>query len=362
LLAPSDYYLRISLAMHKVAIVLGILLARIGHGRRLHTALQELLNLDDESSQASEKSMAAFHLNPSLARGGRHIESGAFTPRTLARSSDTAISMNMFDRFSRLVKSNVNDLLGKIEDPEKMIEQAVGDMQQDLVKVRQAYAEVTASTKRMESQKNAADADAKKWYERAQLALSKGDESLAKEALQRRQQLMDKIQTLDSQLEAQQNSVQSLYSTMRELESKMTEARAKKEQLVARARTAKTQTEVSDMLSGIGGSSMAAFDRMADKVEKLEAEADVAKELALPAADASMEDKFAMLEGSTAVDDELARMKMALGPADPKVEALPAGQPSEVDAELIAMKKKLEQESKQEQPKQEQREEAKQEQ
>merc|ERR1719453_1493465 len=85
------------------------------------------------------------------------------------------VQMNIGDRFVRLVKSNVNEALNKMEDPEKVLEQAVIDMQKDLVKVRQAYAEVSASTKRMEEQIRLAESEGAKWYSRAQLAIEKGE-------------------------------------------------------------------------------------------------------------------------------------------------------------------------------------------
>ena len=251
------------------------------------------------------------------------------------RTAPTLISMNMFDRFSRLVKSNVNDLLSKAEDPEKVLEQAVVDMQKDLVKVRQAYAEVTASQKRMQEQIRLAETEGAKWYERAQLALSKGEDELAREALTRRKQQLEMADSLKEQCESQEGSLESLYDSMKQLEAKMAEAKAKKDQIIARARTAKAATKVNDMLAGVGtSSSTAAFDRMADKVEQLEAEADVSKQLAASStsgAGSSIDQQFKALESADAIDDELNAMKAAQG-------VLPA---SPVDDELEAMKKML---------------------
>ena len=162
----------------------------------------------------------------------------AARPATCGRTA-SAVQMQLFDRFSRLVKSNVNDLINKMEDPEKVLEQAVVDMQKDLVKVRQAYAEVSASTKRMEEQIKLAEAEGVKWYERAQLALTKGEEELAREALTRRKQQLEMADSLREQVDGQQTSISSLYESMKELEAKMAEAKAKKDQIIARARTAK---------------------------------------------------------------------------------------------------------------------------
>merc|ERR1719198_1064996 len=201
-----------------------------------------------------------------------------------------------------------------MEDPEKVLEQAVTDMQKDLVKVRQAYAEVSASTKRMEEQIKLADSEGAKWYERAQLALSKGEEELAREALTRRKQQLEMADSLREQVEGQQSSISSLFESMKELEAKMAEAKAKKDQIIARARTAKAATKVNDMLAGVGtSSSMAAFDRMSEKVEQLEAEADVSKQLAAASpgsgAGSTIDQQFKALESGSAVDDELEAMK-----------------------------------------------------
>ena len=101
----------------------------------------------------------------------------------------------MVDRFFRVVKSNVNNVLSNLEDPEKVLEQAVNDMNGDLVKIRQSYAEVSATQKRMEKQKEQAQTNADEWYKRAQLALSKNDEELAREALSRRNTQLEQVRT-----------------------------------------------------------------------------------------------------------------------------------------------------------------------
>jgi phage shock protein A len=238
--------------------------------------------------------------------------------------------MNMGERFARLVKSNVNQALNSMEDPEKVLTQAVEDMQKDLIKVRQAYAEVSASTKRMGEQCRVAESEADKWFSRAQLALERGEDDLAREALTRKQQQTEMADSLKEQIEAQSGSIQSLFDSMKDLEAKMAEAKAKKDQIIARARTAKASTKVNDMLAGVGSSSsVAAFERMKDKVEQMEAEADVSKTLAASSGSSStggsLEASFKALESGSSVDDELAAMKKAL--------------PGSVDSELEEMKR-----------------------
>lgn len=249
------------------------------------------------------------------------------------------LSMNLFDRFSRVAKANANKLLEKMEDPEKVLNQAVEDLQKDLVSVRQSYAEVMATQKRMQSQKEQAETLAAEWYSRAQLALGKGDEELAREALTRRQQQETTKESLEQQLAIQEDSLSKLFQSMSQLESKITEAKAMKDQYIARARTAKTATKVNDMLSSATGTtSMDAFERMKEKVEMLESQAEVAGQLA-GAPEASLEEKFKALEAGDSVTDELAKMKAALpgGPEEVKG-ALPA---SKIDDELSKLKSEI---------------------
>lgn len=230
--------------------------------------------------------------------------------------------MNLFDRAARVAKSNINNVLKTLEDPEKIMNQAVEDMQNDLVKVRQSYAEITATQRRLLKQKEQADALADDWYKRAQLALSKGEEALAKEALTRRQQQVETGEGLQTQIDMQANATDKLYEGMQALEAKILESKAKKEQMVARARTAQSTQKVNDMLGGITGkTSMDAFSRMEEKVEALEASAEVSAEMgamadgkALPgSAGGSLESQFKMLEAGSSVDKELEEMKKLLG-------------------------------------------------
>lgn len=248
--------------------------------------------------------------------------------------------MNLFDRFSRVAKSNLNNIVKNLEDPEKILNQAVEDMQSDLVKVRQSYAEVTATQRRLLKQQDQANAIASDWYERAQLALQKGNDELAREALSRRQQQLDAASELQSQIDVQNVSIDKLFEGMQALESKIMESKAKKEQMIARARTAETTQKVNDMLSGVTGTtSMDAFNRMEDKVEALEAAAEVSTEMgslggnALPgSSSADLEKQFKQLEAGSAVDDELKKMKGMLGGSTDKKK-------DDLDDELAKLKR-----------------------
>ena len=267
------------------------------------------------------------------------LQRRAFEPSARRAPRVAPPAMNLFDRAVRVAKANANKLIEKMEDPEKVLNQAVEDLQKDLVTVRQSYAEVMATQKRMTSQKEQAETLANEWYSRAQLALGKGDEELAREALSRRQQQEATRESLESQLAIQEESLSKLFQSMTQLESKITEAKAMKDQYIARARTAKTATKVNDMLSSATGTtSMDAFERMKEKVEMLESEAEVAGQLA-GAPEASLDEKFKALEAGDSVSDELAKMKAMLPGGDAEVKgALPA---SEIDDELSKLKSEI---------------------
>jgi len=255
--------------------------------------------------------------------------------------------MNLFDRFARVAKSNLNELANKLEDPEKIMDQAVEEMQNDLVKVRQSYAEVTATQRRLLKQKEQCDTMAQDWYKRAQLALEKGNDDLAKEALSRRQQQTDEANALQNQLDSQADSLDKLFEGMKMLEKKISENKAKKDQMVARARTAQSTQKVNDMISGVTGkASTDAFSRMEEKVEMMEAAAEVSAEMgslsgnALPgSAASSVENQFKALEAANEIDDELAKMKGLLGAESSSSSGGGNSNKSDVDDELEKMKR-----------------------
>lgn len=253
--------------------------------------------------------------------------------------------MGLFDRLSRVVRANVNDLVSKAEDPEKVLEQAVIDMQEDLVQLRQAVARAIATQKRSEQQYNKNQSEANTWQQRAQLALSKGDENLAREALVRKKSFSDAAATIKMQLDQQTNNVATLKRNLIALESKISEAKTKKDMLRARANAAKAQKQLQETMGGIDTSSaMGAFERMEDKVMQLEAESESAAELG----GIGIENQFAQLEASSGVDDELAAMKAQLTGSSPSQEALPAADTSAssskdaaIDAELEELRSQL---------------------
>ncbi|MEM8808392.1 MAG: PspA/IM30 family protein, partial [Cyanobacteria bacterium P01_G01_bin.38] len=180
--------------------------------------------------------------------------------------------MGLFDRVSRLVRANLNAAVSTAEDPEKILDQAIIDMQEDLVQMRQAVAGAIASKKRVEQQYEKNSSEANTWTQRAQLALQKGDENLAREALSRKKGLTETANALKAQLDQQNASVDQLKRNLIALESKISEAKTKKDMLKARASAAKANEKLQKTIGNMGTSSaMGAFERMEDKVMQMEA-------------------------------------------------------------------------------------------
>lgn len=270
-----------------------------------------------------------FHLHPhkhatnSLASTTKH--------GTSAASSSTALQANLIDRFFRVARGNLNSVVSRFEDPEKVMDQALIDMQNDIAKVRQTYAEVTAGQRRLVSKKAQQESIADDWYRRAQLAVQRGNDGLAKEALARREQALQLARGVQEEIDAQAVTLDKLYEGMKTLEGKILEASNRKSQLAARAKTAKSTAQVNDMLSGLSGkTSMDAFRRMEDKVVALETAAEVSAEmlneslLLAPSINfdkktgnekMDLELEFRRLEASESVEKELELLKASFLPA-----------------------------------------------
>ncbi|XP_018807462.1 membrane-associated 30 kDa protein, chloroplastic-like [Juglans microcarpa x Juglans regia] len=236
------------------------------------------------------------------------------------RGGSLAAGMNLFDRFARVVKSYANAIISSFEDPEKILEQTVLEMNDDLTKMRQATAQVLASQKQLENKYKAAQLASEDWYRKAQFALQKGEEDLAREALKRRKSYADNANALKAQLDQQKTVVENLVSNTRLLESKIQEARSKKDTLKARAQSAKTTSKVSEMLGNVNTSNaLGAFEKMEEKVLAMESQAEALGQLTTD----DLDGKFALLEGSS-VDDDLENLKKELSGSTKKGE-LPPG-------------------------------------
>ncbi|AFY31265.1 PspA/IM30 family protein [Calothrix sp. PCC 7507] len=214
--------------------------------------------------------------------------------------------MEVMKRILRVIRANLNSLLGNAEDPEKILENTVLEMQGNLVQLRQGVAQAIAIQKRTERQATSAKSTAEEWYRRAQLALQQGNEPLAREALTKRQAYQQTTEALSHQISEQNNLVAKLKKDMRSLELKIAEAKTKKDMYIARARSAEASFRLQEMLNGVSTtSSLNAFERMEDKVLQIEAKSEAIAQLGGD----ELQKQFASLESATSVDAELAAMK-----------------------------------------------------
>ncbi|MEM1172144.1 MAG: PspA/IM30 family protein [Cyanobacteria bacterium P01_H01_bin.35] len=220
--------------------------------------------------------------------------------------------MEIFDRLWRIISANINRLVSGAEDPEKVLEQTVKDMQNDLVKLRQAVAQAIATQKRTERQCYQAQSTADEWYRRAQLALQKGQEHLAREALTRRKSYQETATVMKVQVEQQKQVVEKLKQNMRQLEQKISEAKLKKNIYIARARSARASEKLNEMLGAVNtDNTLSAFEQMEEKIMQLEAKSEAMAELGSD----SLEKQFVSLErDDNDIDTQLEAMKAEMLP------------------------------------------------
>jgi phage shock protein A len=215
--------------------------------------------------------------------------------------------MGIFSRLRTLIAANVNALIGKAEKPEKMLNQLIVEMNEQLIESKRAVAMAIADEKKLEREKDNQFAQAKDWERKAMLAVTNGKDDLAKEALLRKQEYDNAAAEYQKQWQAQKTSVDNLKDSLRELQSKIDEAQRKKNLLIARAKRAEAQQKIQDTISSVSGnrSAFEAFDRMAAKVDDMEAMADASKELDDLNKDTNLDRKFAELEKSDSSADAL---------------------------------------------------------
>jgi len=219
--------------------------------------------------------------------------------------------MGLFDRISRVLQASFNALVSEAEDPERVLEQVVAEMQDELIQLRQAVAQAIATQKRTERQCKQAEATAAEWYRRAELAMQAGDEVLARDALTRRKSYQETAQLMQTQIAQQATIVQKLKRDMVTLESKIADARTRKDLYIARARSAQASQRLHAMLDQMNPQgAMQSFERMEQKVIELEARSAAIAELGHD----DLEQRFAALEQSNEIDADLALLKRRLHP------------------------------------------------
>jgi len=215
--------------------------------------------------------------------------------------------MGIFDRFKTVVSSNINDMISKAENPEKMLNQLIIDMNEQMIESKKAVAMAIADEKKLERDALENKRQAEDWEKKAMLAVRANRDDLAKEALVRKQEYEGYASQLHTQWTAQKESVEKLKDSLRQLQGKIDEASRKKNILIARAKRAEAQDKINKTMSSISGNKSAfdTFERMSKKVDELEARTEAHKELEDATSGASLEKQFAQLESSGVGADAL---------------------------------------------------------
>ena len=224
--------------------------------------------------------------------------------------------MGILDRVSTLVRANVNDMLDRAEDPEKMINQILRDMQENIGEARKAVASMIAQEKELELDLAQTRRLASEWQGKASRAVSAGKDDLAREALRRKNDNESNADVYDQQLAVQKQAVEKLKSQLTQLEAKYSATLSSRDTLIARQRRAEAQKKVASTLSTFSPMDPTAdLERMERKIRSSEAHAMAEIEMA----DTSFDTQFRELDYDQGVEDELAALKAELSPA----EALP---------------------------------------
>jgi phage shock protein A len=225
--------------------------------------------------------------------------------------------MSILDRFATIIKANINDLLDKAEDPAKMVDQYLIDLGDNLAKVKQETAGVMAEEKRCQRLVDDNNAEIARMESLAKKALSAGNEDDARTFLAKKQQLEANGAELQKAADAAKANADKMRQMHDKLVSDIEQLKARKESIKAKSAVAKTQTMVNEMTSGTDRAAGAidAFNRMEAKVDKQLDTAESMAELNSAPADSveALEAKYAGAADSTAVDDELAKLKAEMG-------------------------------------------------
>ena len=259
--------------------------------------------------------------------------------------------MGIFQKLSTLLKSNINDLIARAENPEKMLNQIILDMRDQLAKAKREVAAAIADERKLRAQLDDEIKQTRDWEHRAMLAVKEGRDDLAKQALIRQQEHAQRAQTIEQTWSAQAQETEKLKGSLRQLNDKIEEAKRKRNLLIAKQKRAQAQKRIHETMSGLSDTSaFEAFNRMAEKIEESERRSLAQAEVNEALAGDTLEQDFLRLEsgyGDSDVDGRLQALKQEMGliagPESEKPKALTAGdedetedEPEGVDAEAEA--------------------------
>jgi len=235
--------------------------------------------------------------------------------------------MGIFDKLSRLVKSNINDLISRAENPEKMLNQVILDMRDQLARAKREVAAAIADERKLKGQLDEEAKQARDWEHRAMLAVQEGRDDLAKQALMRQQEHAERAAALEKTWRSQASETEKLKGSLRQLNDKIDEAKRKRNLLIAKQKRAQAQKRIHETMSGLSDTSaFEAFNRMAEKIEESERRSLAAAEVDEALESPSLEKEFMALESggaSASSDERLIALKRQMGVLPPPEEEEP---------------------------------------
>ena len=224
--------------------------------------------------------------------------------------------MGIFTRFTDIVNSNINALLDKAEDPEKMVRLIIQEMEDTLVEVRSASAKTLASKKEITAQISKYKSDAADWEAKAELALSKDRDDLARAALQEKKKSAEAADALNKELDVVDEQISKLQEEIGQLQEKLADAKSRQKTIIMRQKTASSRLEVKRTLdSSKVDAAMGRFEQYERKIDDLESQVE-----AYDLGKKTLNDEFAELESDDKIDEELAKLKAKMNNKDKPAE------------------------------------------
>lgn len=221
--------------------------------------------------------------------------------------------MGFFKRLHDITMANLNDLLNKAEDPEKMIDQYVREMEEEVQQLRSIVADAIAQEKTYQKKFELYQDDVNKWQEKAEQAIVADRDDMAKKALERKNEALEQAKYYEEKHREQKEKVDGFKRKLDDYEEKLESAKRKRDDLKSRAKTAKAEKKLNEAMAGIGQTSAVEdFKRMEEKIMQMESQAEASSEVAERSR--SLEEEFDELDkNSSTVDDELNALKKKMG-------------------------------------------------
>jgi len=238
--------------------------------------------------------------------------------------------MSIFSRMSDIINSNINALLDKAEDPEKMVRLIIQEMEEALVEVRSTSARAIADKKELSRRREYLNAEAAEWERKAEVAISKGRDDLAKGALVERNKAAEAALALTKDAQLLEDTLAKLSGDVGALQAKIKDAKARQNAIIRRGQTAQTRLGVRRQLSEHNiDDAIARFENYERKMDDLEGQVE-----AYDLGQRTLADEIADLEADERIDAELAELKARMGNVTGTNAAAPKAAPRDTDSSV----------------------------